>query len=158
MQIIFYDNQDCNFIDKVIRFRTATWKQRFDGSWKYLPSHVELLFSDGMMFSASQYENKTRFKEHNLSSTHWSRLALDVDEKTEGRIRLWCLNQAGKKYDYLGVLGFVMPFIKDSRNRWFCSEVCCEALKQNTNLVNLYIDSSKVSPAKLKNIILGARA
>ena len=154
MQIIFYENSG-NFFEKLIRFKTATWKQRFNGSWKKLPSHVELLFDSGTMFSASQYENRTRFRAFNQNSTSWSRIDLNLDVVDEMKILNWCERHANKKYDYLGVLGFVLPFIRDSKDKWFCSEVCFEALKLNSNLLHKYhnVDSAKVSPARLKEMI-----
>jgi len=153
MKIIFYEHRYGSFIDKLIRFKTATWRQRLNGKWKDLPSHCELLFSDDMMFSASMYEDTTRFKKHSMTGHAWCRIGLDIDKDTEAKIRLWCENKVGKKYDYLGILGFILPFVKQSKKRWFCSEICCEALKENTNLIPKTVISSKTSPAKLKEII-----
>ena len=153
MKIIFYEHRYGGFIDKLIRFKTATWKQRFNGKWKDLPSHCELLFSDDMMFSASAYEDITRFKKHSMTGHDWCRIDLGIDKDTEAKIRLWCENKVGKKYDYLGILGFILPFVKQSKKRWFCSEICCEALKENTDLIPSVIISSKTSPIKLKEII-----
>ncbi len=30
----------------------------------------------------------------------------------------------GRKYDYLGIFGFFVPFNIQSRKRWYCSEIC----------------------------------
>lgn len=156
MKIIFYENRYGNWVDKLIRFKTATWTERLNGKWKDLPSHVELLFNDGMMFSASARENKVRFKKHNYRSKAWNRIDLPVSAKSEAKIRTWCESKVGLKYDYLGILEFVLPFIEDAPHRWFCSEVCDEALKVNTIILFKYfdIDSSKVSPARLKSMVL----
>lgn len=48
----------------------------------------------------------------------------------------------GKKYDWLGILGFVFGN-KDNPNRYFCSEWCAQALN--------FENPSKWSPAKLYN-------
>lgn len=156
MKIIFYENRAGNWVDNLIRWKTATWKQRKDGSWKDLPSHVELLFSDGMMFSASQYEDRVRFKQHNFYSKSWMRIELPITSSQEAIVRDWCETQVGKKYDYLGILGFIIPFIKDNPNKWFCSEVCDEACKDKLPIFSQFkhIDSAKVSPAKLKTFVL----
>lgn len=53
----------------------------------------------------------------------------------------------GKKYDYLGCLGFVFGN-SDNPNRYFCSEWCAEALGIE--------NPSKVSPAKLHDMIIEA--
>ena len=29
-----------------------------------------------------------------------------------------------KEYDYLGISGFVIPFVGQNKNKWFCSEIC----------------------------------
>jgi len=150
MKAVFYEHRYGGFVDKAIRFKTATWEQRLNGEWKDLPSHVELLFSDGMMFSASARENETRFKKHSMTGHAWRRIELNIDAATEGKIRLWCQARVGKKYDYVGILGFIITFVDDVKKRWFCSEICYEALKQNTDLVDKNMDSAKISPAKME--------
>ena len=52
----------------------------------------------------------------------------------------------GKKYDYLGILGFVFGN-KDNPNKYFCSEWCAKALKIN--------NSSKVTPGWLYKYFKG---
>ena len=37
-------------------------------------------------------------------------------------------SQIGKKYDYKGVLHFVLPFWRQSKYRFFCSELIAEAM------------------------------
>ncbi|ELZ6301321.1 hypothetical protein UXU72_001756, partial [Campylobacter coli] len=37
-------------------------------------------------------------------------------------------SQIGKKYDFLGILGF-FTFTKDSEDKWFCSEIIIRALQ-----------------------------
>lgn len=71
--------------------------------------------------------NKTKFKDLKASDVR------DFFKKTKG-----------KKYDYLGCLGFVFGN-KDNPNRWFCSEWCAEVLGIE--------NPSKISPAKLREII-----
>ena len=29
-----------------------------------------------------------------------------------------------KEYDYLGISGFIIPFVGQNKNKWFCSEIC----------------------------------
>ena len=152
MKIIFYENRYGDWTDKLIRWKTATWKQRFDGSWKDLPSHVELLMSSGLMFSASQYENEVRYKMFKYSNA-WTIIDLNTDVEQDKHIRNFCANENGKKYDYRGILGFLIPFVDDNRDKWFCSEICAEALKQ-VGYLDIE-DSAKISPAKLKELIDG---
>ena len=41
-------------------------------------------------------------------------------EAVMGRAKL----EIGKKYDFNGVKGFVNPFAKQKRDKWYCSEIC----------------------------------
>jgi len=151
MQVIFYENRYGYFADKLIRFKTATWKQRLNGEWKDLPSHCELLFDNCQMFSASFREDVVRFKKHSYTGKAWCRIDIGLTDSQILQVGRFAREQAGKKYDYLGILGFVFPFVKDAKNRWFCSEICSEALKQVEYLD--IKDSAKISPVKLKQII-----
>ena len=152
MKVIFYGNRYGNWADKLIRFKTATWKQRVSGEWKDLPSHCELLFDNGQMFSASFRENIVGFKEHSYTGKAWCRLDIDLTDSQVLQVGRFAREQVGKKYDYLGILGFILPFVHQVQSRWFCSEVCSEALKQ-VDYLELQ-DSAKVSPAKLKQLVL----
>ena len=143
MKIIFYGNRKGNIFDKLIRWWTSPLPEMFNGKWKDSYSHVELLFSDGMMFSASQYENSTRFRKHNLESSSWEYVDTDLSADDEAKIRKYCNSVNGKKYDYLGILGFIL-FTPDSPNKWFCSEVCTKGLQQVGLCAEL--KSSRTSP------------
>ena len=151
MKVIFYENQYGNWMDKAIRLKTATWKQRLNGEWKHLPSHCELLFENGQMFSASFREDVVRFKKHSYTGKAWCRIDIDLTDSQILHIGRFVRKQISKKYDYLGIIGFVLPFVHQVQSRWFCSEVCSEALKQVRYLD--IEDSSKISPAKLKQIV-----
>lgn len=148
MKVIFYGNEAGNWIDKLIRWWTSSTMDKFNGMWKDSYSHVELLFEDGLMFSASQYENSTRFKPYNHESTSWTHIYLPTAQ--EPMIREFCELEAGKKYDYLGVAGFVIG-VRDHSSKWFCSEICTEALIVSGCLGR--IDSAKVSPNDLFKIL-----
>jgi len=148
MKVIFYGNQQGNFFDKLIRWWTSPTKDKFNSKWKDSYSHVELLFSDGFMFSASQYENSTRFKRYNTDSTSWDHIDLPDDQ--EPQLREFCGQEAGKGYDYLGIAGFVFG-VRDHSNKWFCSEICTEALIVSGCLE--HTNSAKVSPNGLFKIL-----
>ena len=155
MKVIFYQHQYGNWVDKAIRFKTATWEQRLSGEWKHLPSHVELLFDDGRMFSASQYENRVRFKTCNTESPVWKIYDIKIDNPAGYELLIaFCKQQIGKKYDYLGILNFIVPFMHNNKNKWFCSELVCKAL-QVSDVIPLGIESYKMSPAKLEQVVSG---
>jgi len=129
MKLIFYGNQKGNWIDKLIRWWTSPLSWKLNGDWKYAPSHVEILFSDGLMFSASGRENKARFKKHNPKGKAWIRVPSETDRASEAIVRLFCTSLAGRSYDYAGVSGFALP-IKQDKRKWFCSEITTRALQQ----------------------------
>ena len=150
MKVTFYGNRQGNFVDKAIRWWTSNFKDKFNGAWRDSYSHSELLFSDGVMFSASQYNNSTRFTNKNPKSIAWVDVEVGITWEQEKLVRKFCQKQDGKKYDYLGVLGFVIGN-SDAPNRWFCSEVCVRALQE----AGLFegVTPSKVSPNQLYNLL-----
>lgn len=149
MKIVFYGNRQGGFIDKAIRWWTSSFRDRLNGKWRDSFSHVELLFSDGIMFSASQHEDAARFARYDHGSA-WVEVEIDTSEENEAIVRNFCEIHEGAKYDYLGILGFIFGN-KDNKGKWFCSEVCTEALKQ----IGMFsgIDSADISPNRLYNML-----
>lgn len=89
-------------------------------------SHCELVI-DGWAYSSSSRDGGVRKKKIDFNSGHWdlvplpyldAEYVLNFYEKTRNH-----------KYDYLGLFGFVLPFIPHSTGRWFCSEWCGKAQK-----------------------------
>ena len=103
------------------------------------------------MFSASQYENRCRYRKHSYTGKAWKRVPLETVSVAEEKIiREFCDKQEGKKYDYLGVAGFVFGN-NDNDKKWFCSEISTKALQQ----VGLFstVEASKVSPNSLATLL-----
>ena len=146
MKVVFYGNRYGNLSDKIIRWWTSPLAEKINGKWKDSYSHSEIVFSDGMMFSASPYENVARFKPHSFTGKAWVRVDIDVTLEQEKKVRTWCEKQHGKKYDCMGVLGFAFN-VPENPNKWFCSEVCTAALQEIGLLRNLV--ASKTSPNAL---------
>ena len=151
MKVIFYGNRHGNLGDKVIRWWTSSWENKLNGKWKDSYSHVELLFDDTTMFSASQYENLTRFAMYNKSDA-WTEMTLNISKARETLVYSHCRRLEGSEYDYLGVLGFVFGN-RDSRDEWFCSEVVVDALQRIGCLKG--VKASKVSPNALYSLLKG---
>jgi len=153
MKAIFYKAKYGNAVDKMIAWWTAPLANKVNGEWKNGYSHVELLFSDGMMFSASQYENAVRMKRHKESDA-WEYVELsDVlpsDAICEDVVRNEAEKLIGAEYDYMGVLGFLLG-TADSEGRWFCSEVCAEMLYRCG--MEMEMDSGEISPNKLYTML-----
>ena len=146
MYIIFYKAMAGNFIDKIIAWWTSSINEKVTGKWKDTFSHCELLFTDGLMFSASQYENRTRYKIHNKDSYNWVRLPIECSVVNENKVRAFCDSIEGASYDYKGILGFITG-IKDDSTKWFCSEVCTTGLQSIGEVSNL--DAYRTSPNDL---------
>lgn len=150
MKVIFYKAEQGNWTDKLIAWWTSPFKHKLNGDWLKSYSHVELLFSDGMMFSASQYENATRFTRRNPQSIAWVEVELDISWYEETLVRKFCQKHSGLKYDYVGVAGFVFGN-PDESSKWFCSEICMVSLQS----IGMFLDkdASKVSPNGMYRII-----
>lgn len=153
MQVVFYKARYGNWMDKLIAWKTSSWADRLSGEWLNSYSHVELVFRDAMMFSSSQYEGGTRYKKY-YGGEQWTEISIQLNVYAEGHIRIFCDSMSRKKYDWLGVLGFVMP-IKEDRDKWFCSELCTTALQI---WAPLGLCPSKTSPNELyKTLVKVAR-
>jgi ribosomal protein L24E len=148
MKVIFYGNRQGNLIDKTIRWWTSPVKHKFNGEWKDSYSHSEIEFSDGVMFSASQYENRTRFARRNPNSIAWVEVDIDIPYEDEKLVRMFCQHRDGLGYDYKGILGFVFG-TPDNNSQWFCSEICTAALHHIS--IAEGIEPSKTSPNALYN-------
>jgi len=121
--IAFYKGHGGNFWqrcqDRAIRFFTRG---------KY--SHCEIVISLDMLnseyecYSASPRDGGVRNKHMPLPPSKWDFAATEAyyDEVTN----FYDLHQ-GKKYDWLGVLGFVLR-TRQRPNRYFCSEYIAEFL------------------------------
>ena len=110
-QLWFYKGAG-NLFDKLIRWFTS-------GTY----SHVEIVVS-GMAISADAWSGVVRctpvaaFHKENWDTVEVA-LTKDMDF-----INL----QLGKKYDWLGILGFFLPGKLQNSNRWYCSEFCAAAI------------------------------
>ncbi len=108
-----------NWIDKVIRLFTRS-----------IYSHCEIAIQQDdetfLCYSSSPRDGGVRIKTMELNPSNWDLIPL----KTLNKERLKTIfNQTeGLKYDYWGAIGIVLPFVKQKRSRWFCSEWCAEVL------------------------------
>lgn len=111
MYLIFYKGKG-GFIDKVIRFFT---RSPF--------SHCEIAIKeDGdffTCFSSSPRDGGVREKRMILKCANWEFLPFDLDQE---KLQAFYAKTNGLKYDYWGAIGIVLPFIKQKRTRYFCSE------------------------------------
>jgi hypothetical protein len=92
-----------------------------------LYSHTELIFSDGKSASSSFIDGGVRFKEISYDNDHWDFIDLH-GTFDESKARLWFDSNKGKKYDVLGLLGFVWKRGTQNKNKFYCNEAIGEAL------------------------------
>ncbi len=121
-------------------------------------SHTELRFSDGRCFSASWVKEKrglfgvragTRFKKIELKPGRWDRWKIVLSPEEEFKIRAWCAQRAGRPYDILGILGFVLRKDLDAPFAWYCSEICSRAL----TVFGIFRFPHKISPNGMARIM-----
>jgi hypothetical protein len=110
-------------------------------------SHVELVFSDGMSYSAI-YNKGLRFKriDYAAKGPEFEMLEVPATPEQEARVRKFCKENEGRNYDVRGILSFITP-IRHKSNEYFCSEIVAEALQRAGYLQN--IKTRKVSPSAL---------
>ena len=138
MLYIAFKKSDNTCIDKLITFFTKS---------QYVHCEVVTSKTKDSIYGYSSYIKKgVRSKWINIDD-RWDVIPLNKTRFKNVRaqdIKDFYTKTEGKKYDYLGCLGFVFGN-PDNPNRYFCSEWCAEAL----GLKN----PSKISPAKLREII-----
>lgn len=121
IHIAFYIGRDNGWYGTLIRFITRS------------PiSHCAIVFSDEetVFEVTSKGANYNHIDDDILPhSNDW--ILLDVPwitEEDEDKIRVFCNDEEGSRYDYLGViLGWYNPMYQH-RSKWFCSELCRDAL------------------------------
>jgi len=130
--------ENADYIDTII-----SW---YSGS-KY--THVELILSDGYMYSSSYRDNGVRKKLHAKDDNSWDYIEVDADE--ENIVKFFELTNHAD-YDLKGIFGFILPII-DRTNKWFCSEWCANALKVS-GCQNFWIQSPhKLKPSDFPTIL-----
>jgi hypothetical protein len=90
-------------------------------------SHAELVI-DGLCWSSSARDGGVREKEIQLEDGHWDVFPVLKEFDNREQALQWFREHNGLKYDFWGIAKFVVPFLRDSANRWFCSEAIAAAL------------------------------
>ena len=124
IHVAFYkSNHDkAKFMDKIISLTTNS-----------MYSHVELVFDiaidkfSGYCYSSSPRDGGVRSKLIEFNPTRWDLVEVDTD-KTEDELYKFMSDHIGKKYDWLGAVGVVVPWFNGKEHRWFCSEIVAEFL------------------------------
>ena len=106
-------------------------------------SHAEICI-DGICYSSSVGDGGVRSKEIDLNPDKWDLLELQMTEKEKQESLERFKPMQNKSYDFIGALGVVLSFIRDSADKFFCFEVVARML----NMQN----PSKVTPLELKKV------
>ena len=101
--------------------------------------HCEFALPDGRRFGARP--GGTRFYTSGFGDTREILLPVDVPVEP---ILAWLQKEDGSPYDYLDILRFALPFLRGSKDKWFCSELIAAALR---DLVGWNIDPAKARPS-----------
>lgn len=126
-QLAFYKGPGRLF-DKLIRWWTGS---------PY--SHVAIIVA-GQCFEADAWQGKvvSRPWANNYNPDNWDMVDIEHDTSPAS----WLADQVGKRYDYLGILGFLIPWRFDVESWWYCSELAAAWLN---------LDPSELSPGELKS-------
>jgi hypothetical protein len=110
------------------RRRPFNW---FVSWWDNGPySHCEILGehfggNEYMCYSSSAMDKGVRKKRINLDPKKWDIVEVDADMTFAME---WFNKHEGAKYDYLGLVGYLIRIIPGKKNRFVCSEALCEML------------------------------
>ena len=111
-------------------------------------SHTELIIN-GFMYSSSPRDGRVRAKPHKIDNKTWD--YIEVEASKENILTFFKMTK-DDKYDWFGILGFIIP-IKDRTHNWFCSEWVSNALKISGCKKLWTKESSKISPNKLYSLL-----
>ena len=90
-------------------------------------SHVELVINENYCMSSSPKDGGIRFKHIDLRPDHWDLVELEGYDPAYAYN--WFKEHEGRKYDILGILGFVYGPLRQDKKRFFCTEAIGHALK-----------------------------
>lgn len=116
-------------------------------------SHSELVFSNGTTFSSDEADGGTRWKDQIETPADWDFIEVPCTTEEEARIKAFCNGEIGCKYDKRGIIfSFLpVPIGLQSKDKWFCSEICVSALQLVGLLVG--VTPASVAPSALAKML-----
>lgn len=142
--LAFYKGEG-DISDKLVRLWTRS---------KY--SHAELII-DGLWYSSSPREGKVRAKIMQPKKGNWDYIHFYCTKEQRDKAKELFYENLNLKYDWLGIFcSQFIPLGVDSDDRWFCSEICADALHY-AGLIRLEKPPSWYSPNRLfdKSVFCG---
>lgn len=103
--------------------------------------HCEFALPDGRRFGARP--GGTRFYSSGFGANREVVLPARLHQET---LLPWLQGEDGSAYDYMGVFRFALPFLRGSKDRWFCSELVAAALR---DLTGWRVDPAKTRPSTI---------
>lgn len=145
MRVLFYKGK-VGLFGSLIRLKTGS-----------AYSHAELLFDDGWRFGIDA-ENPARFY---ADVPEWDPAVWDAIYIPESGVqeicRRFCESVKGAKYDWKGVVfSQTLPWGWADSDKYFCSELCVEALQAGHYSEVSGAKPYRIAPHKLANILLAA--
>lgn len=113
-------------------------------------SHCELVFSDGAWATAF-WTSGVVIWQRDGNPASWD--FIELADHLEPAARAWFEAHKGKSYDFVGLLRFVFDFLSPSRDKWFCSRACADAL----GLADGWRDGPNGLHAEILNVMGGSR-
>ena len=100
--------------------------------WTHSPySHCELLFDDGLMFSAHPSQGTRFWTPGILSPNDWDFLLIPTTMEEDIVLRNFCTAEAGCAYDWWGLIASqILRLQRSHPDKWFCSELCASAMQR----------------------------
>lgn len=139
MKVAFYKGKE-NWIGEIIRW------------WTKSPySHCEMILkvnANRTYRMATSWIGVGITTRDRLINTHdWDFVDVPTTRQQDIEIIEWFNKHDGQRYDYMGILGFVIRRKIHTKHRWFCSEACAESL-HNAGVIPA-VKSWKESPGSL---------
>ena len=72
-----------------------------------------------------------------------------LTENLKKEILSFAYAQVGRKYDYVGLLAFILPFLSQDKDKFFCSELVFKSYEKIGVRMSTKADTSRISPADL---------
>lgn len=113
-------------------------------------SHVGIEFEDGMLYHSAMLKGtvKERLEEQKTTPIHTTEIL--VDEEHYNRAYEWAQQQLGKRYDWLGIVGFIVGNKWNDDNQYFCSEYGKFIFELATDIKHTYYNL--LTPGQLRLI------
>jgi len=104
--------------------------------------------------TASPEDGCVRCKPFNPNPEDWDILDFEISDRNYQHAIDFYKEISGDKYDWMGILGFVIPFIRDRAHDWFCSETVSNVFKIFGYRPFWIIKPGEISPNKLYKLLV----